>query len=174
MREIRSFSLIFADFCRFSLFLGITAFRGRRFSQKTAGNRRFSQKTAGNRRFLQKPLCPIWFVPFGSALRIAGRNFMDITLFLSKGVFDKETSQRRPEQCSGQRRPKDLGQGFSETGRKLFRRARFQTPSSVSFGTLTRVPGRELSEFLSAYYLSVNSPALILSKNSGVFLAKIG
>ena len=35
MREIRSFSLIFADFCRFSLFLGITAFRGRRFSQKT-------------------------------------------------------------------------------------------------------------------------------------------
>ena len=52
-------SQFFADFCRFSLFLGITAFRGRRFSQKTTGIRRFSQKTAGNRRFLQKPLCPI-------------------------------------------------------------------------------------------------------------------
>ena len=44
--------------------LGITAFQGRRFLQKTAGNRRFSQKTAGNRRFSQKPLCPIEFVPF--------------------------------------------------------------------------------------------------------------
>ena len=43
---VRRFSLIFADFL---LFLGITAFRKRRFSQKTAGNRRFSQK----------PVCPI-------------------------------------------------------------------------------------------------------------------
>ena len=32
--QIRSFSQIFADFCRFSLFLGITALRRRRFSQK--------------------------------------------------------------------------------------------------------------------------------------------
>ena len=68
MRKIRSFSLIFADFCGFSLFLGMTAFRRRRFLQKTAGNRRFSQKTAGNRRFSQKPVCPIQFVPFSSAL----------------------------------------------------------------------------------------------------------
>ena len=52
-------SQIFADFCRFSLFLGITAFRRRRSLQKTAGNCRFSQKTAGNRRFSQKPVCPI-------------------------------------------------------------------------------------------------------------------
>ena len=67
MREIRSFSLIFADFCRFSLILVITAFRGRRFSQKTAGNRRFSQKTAGNPQiFAETPLshlvCPWLFL----------------------------------------------------------------------------------------------------------------
>ena len=62
MREIRSFSLIFADFCRFSLFLVITAFRGRRFSQKTAGNRRFSQETADFRR---NP-----FVPFSVSLLV--------------------------------------------------------------------------------------------------------
>ena len=56
MTEIRSFSLIFADFCRFSLFLGITAFGGRIFAE----NR---QKFAANRRFLQKPICPTLF-PF--------------------------------------------------------------------------------------------------------------
>ena len=39
-------SQILADSCGFSLFLESTAFRTRRFSQKTAGNRRFSQKTA--------------------------------------------------------------------------------------------------------------------------------
>ena len=37
--QIHSFSQIFADFCRFSLFLGITASRSR-FSQKTADFRR--------------------------------------------------------------------------------------------------------------------------------------
>ena len=43
----RSFcSQIFADS---SLFLGVTALRTRRFSQKTAGNRRFSQKVLGGR-----------------------------------------------------------------------------------------------------------------------------
>ena len=41
--------LNFADFC-----FRVTAFRRRRFSQRTAGNRRFSQRTAGNRRFSQK------------------------------------------------------------------------------------------------------------------------
>ena len=55
----------FADFCRFSLFLGIIAFRRRRFSQKTAGNRRFSQK----------PVCPIEFVPFSSA-RLSGHDLL--------------------------------------------------------------------------------------------------
>ena len=59
------FFQIFADFCTFLRFLGITAFQKRRSSQKTAGNRRFSQKTAGNRRFLQKP-----FVQFSSSLLI--------------------------------------------------------------------------------------------------------
>ena len=34
----------------------------------------------------------------------------------------------------------------SETGRIRFRRVRFQTPNSVSFLALTRVPGRELSD----------------------------
>ena len=55
---------------------------------------------------------------------------------------------------------------FSETGRMRFRRARFQTPSSVSFFGPERVPGRELSELLSAYYLwaKANSPSL--SQNS--------
>ena len=62
MTEIRWFSQIFADF-RFS-WDWITAFRGRRFSQKTAGNHRISQKTAGNRRFLQKPVCPILVPPY--------------------------------------------------------------------------------------------------------------
>ena len=64
--QIRGFSQIFADFSRFSLFLGITAFRRRRFSQKTAGNRWFSQETADFRRFSQKPVCPIQFVPLSS------------------------------------------------------------------------------------------------------------
>ena len=40
--------------------------------------------------------------------------------------------------------------GLSETGRIRFRRARFQTPNSVSFFGPHRVPERELSEFLSA------------------------
>ena len=48
------FLQIFLGFCRFSLFLRITAFWRRRFSQETAGNHRFSQK----------PDCPIQFVPF--------------------------------------------------------------------------------------------------------------
>ena len=49
----------------------------------------------------------------------------------------------------------------SETGRIQFRRAQFQTPSSVSFFYAHRVPGRELSEFLSAYFLcaKANSPS---------------
>ena len=49
----------------------------------------------------------------------------------------------------------------SETGRKRFRRARFQTLSSVSFAGSHRVPGRELSEFLSAGYScgKANSPS---------------
>ena len=55
---------------------------------------------------------------------------------------------------------------LSETGRIRFRRVRFQTPSSVSFCCPHRVPRRELSEFLSAYYLSdkANSPSF--SQNS--------
>ena len=40
-----------------------------------------------------------------------------------------------------------------ETGRTRFRRVQFQTPSSESFFVPHRVMGRELSEFLSAYYL---------------------
>ena len=39
----------------------------------------------------------------------------------------------------------------SETGRIRFRRARSQTPNSVSFFCPRRASGRELSEFLSAY-----------------------
>ena len=56
--QLSSFSQIFADFCRFSLFLGITAFGRRSFSQRTAGNR-FSQKTTRNRRISKKPVCPM-------------------------------------------------------------------------------------------------------------------
>ena len=41
--EFAVFSKIFADFYRFSLFLGIIAFRKRRFSQKTADLRRKPQ-----------------------------------------------------------------------------------------------------------------------------------
>ena len=56
------FLQIFADFCRFSLFLGITAFRRRRFSQTTADFRRKPQETADFRR---NP-----FVPFSLSLLI--------------------------------------------------------------------------------------------------------
>ena len=55
---LRRFSLIFADY---------------RFSQEFqyfggADFRRKPQNSAGNCRFLQKPVCPIQFVPFNSAL----------------------------------------------------------------------------------------------------------
>ena len=55
----------------------------------------------------------------------------------------------------------DEGVRSSEKGRTRFRRARLQTPNSVSFSGPHRVPGRELSEFLSAYYLcaKANSPS---------------
>ena len=55
---------------------------------------------------------------------------------------------------------------ISETGRIRFRRARFQTPNSVSSFCSHRVLGRELSEFLSAYYVcdKANSPSF--SQNS--------
>ena len=42
--HVRRFSHVFALI--FVCFMGITAFGGHRFSQKTAGNRRISQKTA--------------------------------------------------------------------------------------------------------------------------------
>ena len=47
------FAQSFADFSCFSLFLGIVAFRRRRFSQKTAGNRRKPQIFAENHRKAQ-------------------------------------------------------------------------------------------------------------------------
>ena len=52
---------------------------------------------------------------------------------------------------------------FLETGRIQFRRVRLQTPSSVSFFGPHRAPEKELSEFLSAYYLRVkaNSPSFL-------------
>ena len=52
-------SQFFADFCWFSVLLGITAFWRRRFSQKTAGNRWFSQKNRRNP-----------FVPFSLSLMV--------------------------------------------------------------------------------------------------------
>ena len=52
------------------------------------------------------------------------------------------------------------------TGRIRFRRARFQTPSSVRFFGPHRAPGRELSEFLSAYYLCTKANSPSLSQNS--------
>ena len=47
-----------------------------------------------------------------------------------------------------------------------FRRVRFQTPSSVSFFAPHRAPGRELSEFLSAYYLCAKANSPSFSQNS--------
>ena len=55
---------------------------------------------------------------------------------------------------------------LSETGRIRFRRARFQTPSSVSFFCPHQVLGRELSEFLSAFYLCTKANSPSLSQNS--------
>ena len=57
----------------------------------------------------------------------------------------------------------------SETGRLWFRRVlRCQTPSSVSFFCPPRVPGGELSQFLSAYYLcaKANSPSFFQNSES--------
>ena len=59
-----------------------------------------------------------------------------------------------------------FGPSGSETGRKRFRRARFQTPSSVSFFGAHRVPGRELSEFLLAYHLCAKANSPSFSQNS--------
>ena len=57
-------------------------------------------------------------------------------------------------------------------GRIQFRRARLQTPNSVSFGP-HRVPGRELSEFLPVYHLcaKANSPSFL--QNSPSFAPKL-
>ena len=62
----RRFSLIFADFCGFSLSLGIIALRRRRFSQKTADFRRKPQKTAD--------FCRNRFVPFSLSLLVRPYN----------------------------------------------------------------------------------------------------
>ena len=67
----------------------------------------------------------------------------------------------------------------SEAGQLRFRRARFKTPNWVFCGPY-RVLGRELSEFLSAYYLcahvkanspsfSQNSPSLLQNSMSYLF-----
>ena len=70
MREIRSFSLIFADFCRFSLSWELQHFRGadfRRKPQETADFRRKPQETADFRR---NP-----FVPFSLSLLVLPYKF---------------------------------------------------------------------------------------------------
>ena len=54
--QIRSFSQIFAEFCRVSVFLEITALGRRRLLPE---NRTFAQETEGNRRLFQKPVCPM-------------------------------------------------------------------------------------------------------------------
>ena len=54
----------------------------------------------------------------------------------------------------------------SETGRIRFRGVRFQTPNSVSFFGAHWVPGSELSEFLSAYYLCAKANSTSFSQNS--------
>ena len=58
----------------------------------------------------------------------------------------------------------------SQTGRIPFRRALFQTLSSVSFLRPHRVPGRELRPFLSAYYVcaKANSPSLLQNSVSSL------
>ena len=55
---------------------------------------------------------------------------------------------------------------LSGTGRIRFRRARFETPSSVSFFCPHRVPGGELSEFLSAYFLCQSELTEFFPQNS--------
>ena len=80
-------------------------------------------------------------------------------VFSTLGVSDMEAPR---DSCKWRK----ASQRISETGRIRFRRARFETPSSVSSFCPHRVPGRELSEFLSAYYLcdKANSPSF--SRNS--------
>ena len=52
------------------------------------------------------------------------------------------------------------------TGRIWFRRARFQTPNSVSFSGLTEFQGGELSELFSAHYLCAKANSPSFSRNS--------
>ena len=83
-------------------------------------------------------------------------------------VRSEENSQkRRPTTSAGPSNKNRLVRQL-ETGRIRirFQGVRFQTPNSMSFLCPHRVPGRELSEFLSAYSLcdKVNSPSF--SQNS--------
>ena len=101
-----------------------------------------------------------------------------LELFLVKSHFSytrmflELISQKLPTECGefhtwpGDASESETGKyGFGgEYGfkhRVQFRRARFQTPNSVSFLALTEFRERELSEFLSAYYLcaKANSPS---------------
>ena len=72
----------------------------------------------------------------------------------------KDTQYVYSGQCLKRGPPKMLG-----TGRIPLRRARFQTPNSVSFLALTEFRG-ELSEFFSAYYLCAKANSPSFSQNS--------
>ena len=72
-----------------------------------------------------------------------------------RGNSWKKSDWRLCDLCSPEKQV--VGCWKSETGRIRFRGVRFQTPSSASFLGPHRVPGRELSEFLSAYDLCAKS-----------------
>ena len=66
----------------------------------------------------------------------------------------------------GTRRKKCDNHFDSEMGRIRFRRVRVEHPKLREFFGPHRVPGRELSEFLSAYYLCAKANTPSFSKNS--------
>ena len=80
-----------------------------------------------------------------------GRSRMDLSTKFGKEIPSRNPREKRSE---------------SETGRIRFRRVRFQTLNSVSFFGPHRVPGRELDEFLSAYYLCAKANSPSFSQNS--------
>ena len=95
--------------------------------------------------------------------------------FPMKQLFSRQLSLPKQNICGGLHLNQLLSQSVwswygcflsSETGRIRFRRVRFQTPNSVSFFGAHWVPGSELSEFLSAYYLCVKANSPSCSQNS--------
>ena len=154
-------SQFFADFRWFlqiSLFLGITALRRCRFSQKTAGNRRFSQKTERKPQIFAKTglshlVCPFpWSLPF---LGVLAKTKEDHPKHQGSGPASKprktprkpREKQRKtpktPRNFLGQKRPRKIKKKNAKE-RKIRVEFLGNGPNTVSESTVSNT---ELSEF---------------------------